>query len=176
MMILSTEFKPAIKNDVAAYNLNWNSMNPYIQAPTMAVAARQFSASATQQKSKVSSSTCLLWRRSPNAICSLLLTKICCQAALSEISSILEERILGAAPAANLEETGRVLSIGDGLLNAKKCSPCKCKYWSKFFSSLDISCLLIRYCPCLWSEEHPGWGDGGIQVRYPQIYAHYVKY
>merc|ERR1712184_57509 len=58
------------------------------QAPTMAVAARQFSASATQQKSK---------------------------AALSEISSILEERVLGAAPAANLEETGRVLSIGDGI-------------------------------------------------------------
>merc|ERR1712223_1229573 len=61
------------------------------QAPTMAVAARQFSASATQQKSK---------------------------AALSEISSILEERILGAAPAANLEETGRVLSIGDGIAQA----------------------------------------------------------
>merc|ERR1712226_1092737 len=58
------------------------------QAPAMAVAARQFSASATQNKSK---------------------------AALSEISSILEERILGAAPAANLEETGRVLSIGDGI-------------------------------------------------------------
>merc|ERR1712088_1158205 len=58
------------------------------QAPTMAVAARQFSASATQQKSK---------------------------AALSEISSILEERILGAAPAANMGETGRVLSIGDGI-------------------------------------------------------------
>merc|ERR1712055_986796 len=58
------------------------------QAPTMAVAARQFSASATQQKSK---------------------------AALSEISSILEDRILGAAPTANLEETGRVLSIGDGI-------------------------------------------------------------
>merc|ERR1712180_459029 len=33
----------------------------------------------------------------------------------AEISSILEERILGAAPAANLEETGRVLSIGDGI-------------------------------------------------------------
>merc|ERR1712158_358351 len=58
------------------------------QAPTMAVAARQFSASATQQKSK---------------------------AALSEVSSILEERILGAAPTANLDETGRVLSIGDGI-------------------------------------------------------------
>merc|ERR1712036_26605 len=58
------------------------------QAPTMSVAARQFSASASNCKSK---------------------------AALSEISSILEDRILGAAPKANLEETGRVLSIGDGI-------------------------------------------------------------
>ncbi|KAL3287885.1 hypothetical protein HHI36_002343 [Cryptolaemus montrouzieri] len=33
----------------------------------------------------------------------------------AEISSILEERILGAAPKADLEETGRVLSIGDGI-------------------------------------------------------------
>merc|ERR1712212_1317957 len=32
-----------------------------------------------------------------------------------EVSTILEERILGAAPTANLEETGRVLSIGDGI-------------------------------------------------------------
>jgi F-type H+-transporting ATPase subunit alpha len=35
--------------------------------------------------------------------------------ASAEVSSILEERILGAAPKANLEETGRVLSIGDGI-------------------------------------------------------------
>ena len=35
--------------------------------------------------------------------------------ASAEISSILEERILGAVPKANLEETGRVLSIGDGI-------------------------------------------------------------
>merc|ERR1712112_76883 len=32
-----------------------------------------------------------------------------------EITSILEERVLGAAPKSNLEETGRVLSIGDGI-------------------------------------------------------------
>lgn len=32
-----------------------------------------------------------------------------------EISSVLEERILGAAPKADLDETGRVLSIGDGI-------------------------------------------------------------
>jgi len=37
------------------------------------------------------------------------------KAASGEISSILEDRILGAAPTANLEETGRVLSIGDGI-------------------------------------------------------------
>merc|ERR1719272_2092279 len=33
----------------------------------------------------------------------------------AEVLSILEERILGAAPKANLDETGRVLSIGDGI-------------------------------------------------------------
>ncbi|XP_034508795.1 ATP synthase subunit alpha, mitochondrial-like, partial [Ailuropoda melanoleuca] len=35
--------------------------------------------------------------------------------ATAEVSSILEERILGADTTANLEETGRVLSIGDGI-------------------------------------------------------------
>ncbi|KAL7632811.1 UNVERIFIED_CONTAM: hypothetical protein RMT77_016877 [Armadillidium vulgare] len=33
----------------------------------------------------------------------------------AEVSSILEERILGAAPKTDLEETGKVLSIGDGI-------------------------------------------------------------
>jgi F-type H+-transporting ATPase subunit alpha len=33
----------------------------------------------------------------------------------AEISSILEERIMGVAPKVDLEETGRVLSIGDGI-------------------------------------------------------------
>ncbi|XP_013792512.2 ATP synthase subunit alpha, mitochondrial-like [Limulus polyphemus] len=33
----------------------------------------------------------------------------------AEVSSILEERILGHTPTANMEETGRVLSIGDGI-------------------------------------------------------------
>ncbi len=36
-------------------------------------------------------------------------------ASAGEISSVLEERILGSAPKADLEETGRVLSIGDGI-------------------------------------------------------------
>merc|ERR1711936_216076 len=37
------------------------------------------------------------------------------KATSAEVSSILEERILGAAPQVNLEETGKVLSIGDGI-------------------------------------------------------------
>merc|ERR1711970_1571601 len=36
-------------------------------------------------------------------------------AGAAELSTILEQRVLGAAPAVNLEETGRVLSIGDGV-------------------------------------------------------------
>merc|ERR1711953_665656 len=58
------------------------------QIPTISVAARQFSTSQKVDAAK---------------------------AGAGEISSILEDRVLGAAPAANLEETGRVLSIGDGI-------------------------------------------------------------
>merc|ERR1712186_293201 len=58
------------------------------QAPTMSVAARQFTSAAMDAGAKPGQ---------------------------AEVSSILEERILGAAPKANLEETGRVLSIGDGI-------------------------------------------------------------
>jgi len=58
------------------------------QVPALSAAARNFSSSSQLSGAK---------------------------AASGEISSILEERILGAAPAANLEETGRVLSIGDGI-------------------------------------------------------------
>ncbi|KAL5233647.1 hypothetical protein ACI65C_001057 [Semiaphis heraclei] len=38
-----------------------------------------------------------------------------CSARDAEISSILEQRILGAPPKADLEETGRVITIGDGI-------------------------------------------------------------
>jgi len=58
------------------------------QIPTISVAARQLSSSSKVEAAK---------------------------AGAGEISSILEERVLSAAPAVNLEETGRVLSIGDGI-------------------------------------------------------------
>lgn len=40
---------------------------------------------------------------------------LCASTGSAEISTILEERILGQNTSANLEETGRVLSIGDGI-------------------------------------------------------------
>merc|ERR1711970_248219 len=58
------------------------------QVPALSVAARQLSTSSQLNGAK---------------------------AASGEISSILEDRVLSAAPAVNLEETGRVLSIGDGI-------------------------------------------------------------
>merc|ERR1712066_808754 len=58
------------------------------QIPSLSVAARQLSTSSKLDAAK---------------------------AGAGEISSILEERVLGAAAAVNLEETGRVLSIGDGI-------------------------------------------------------------
>jgi F-type H+-transporting ATPase subunit alpha len=41
--------------------------------------------------------------------------KLCAVGGSAEVSSILEERILGQSATADLEETGRVLSIGDGI-------------------------------------------------------------
>merc|ERR1712154_388771 len=58
------------------------------QVPALAVAARQLSTNSQLNAAK---------------------------AGAGELSSILEERVLAAAPAVNLEETGRVLSIGDGI-------------------------------------------------------------
>merc|ERR1712127_457019 len=58
------------------------------QTAALSVASRKLSTSSQQNAAKASS---------------------------GEISSILEDRILGTAPAANLEETGRVLGIGDGI-------------------------------------------------------------
>merc|ERR1712018_169916 len=87
------------------------------QVPTLSVAARQFSTSQKVDAAK---------------------------AGAGEISSILEERVLGAAPAVNLEETGRVLSIGDGIARVyglKNIHPRR--WWS---SALDS-----RVWPLTWS-------------------------
>ncbi|WFD49239.1 Alpha subunit of the F1 sector of mitochondrial F1F0 ATP synthase [Malassezia furfur] len=54
-------------------------------------------------------------RRSSPAVANAIRTYATNKAAASEVSSILEQRIAGAAPNFNVEETGRVLSIADGI-------------------------------------------------------------
>ena len=57
---------------------------------------------------------------------------------MSEISSILEERILGSAPKANLEETGRVLSIGDGIARVYGLKNIQAEEMVEFSSGLKV--------------------------------------
>lgn len=62
----------------------------------------------------------------------------------AEISSILEERILGAAPKANLEETGRVLTIGDGIARVYGLKNIQAEEMVEFSSGLKVSPSLAR--------------------------------
>merc|ERR1712110_1063746 len=80
-----------------------------VAAKVLASAARQAS-KTVPQVSKQTAALGVLANRQFNTS-----TTEYAATASAEISSILEERILGAAPKANLEETGRVLSIGDGI-------------------------------------------------------------
>jgi len=56
----------------------------------------------------------------------------------AEISSILEERILGAAPKADLEETGKVLSIGDGIARVYGLKNIQAEEMVEFSSGLKV--------------------------------------
>ncbi|ORZ19386.1 ATP synthase subunit alpha [Absidia repens] len=55
------------------------------------------------------------FRPTVSAAANVLRTYATAKPSTSEVSSILEERILGSSSEANLQETGRVLSIGDGI-------------------------------------------------------------
>merc|ERR1712223_791864 len=67
------------------------------------------------------------------------------KAGAGEISSILEERILGAAPAANLEETGRVLSIGDGIARVYGLKNIQAEEMVEFSSGLKGMALNLEH-------------------------------
>ena len=56
----------------------------------------------------------------------------------AEVSSILEERILGTAPKAELEETGRVLSIGDGIARVYGLKNIQAEEMVEFSSGLKV--------------------------------------
>jgi F-type H+-transporting ATPase subunit alpha len=61
----------------------------------------------------------------------------------AEISAILEERILGAAPKSDLEETGRVLSIGDGIARVYGLKNIQAEEMVEFSSGLKVFTIKI---------------------------------
>jgi len=63
----------------------------------------------------------------------------------AEISSILEERILGQSTAANLDETGRVLSIGDGIARVYGLKNIQAEEMVEFSSGLKVCCRMINW-------------------------------
>ena len=69
-----------------------------------------------------------------------------------EFSSILEERILGQSQQVNLEETGRVLSIGDGIARVYGLKNIQAEEMVEFSSGLKVlhafpllMCLLLGH-------------------------------
>ncbi|KAJ3338086.1 Alpha subunit of the F1 sector of mitochondrial F1F0 ATP synthase [Gonapodya sp. JEL0774] len=58
------------------------------------------------------------------------------KASTAEVSSILEQRILGAAGEVDLQETGRVLSIGDGIARVYGLKNCQAEEMVEFSSGL----------------------------------------
>lgn len=56
----------------------------------------------------------------------------------AEVSSILEERILGQQAQTNLEETGRVLSIGDGIARVYGLKNIQAEEMVEFSSGLKV--------------------------------------
>lgn len=64
---------------------------------------------------------------------------ICYCSGTAEVSSILEEKILGAETGADLEETGRVLSIGDGIARVYGLRNVQAEEMVEFSSGLKAS-------------------------------------
>lgn len=57
----------------------------------------------------------------------------------AEVSSILEEKIMGADTSADLEETGRVLSIGDGIARVYGLRNVQAEEMVEFSSGLKVT-------------------------------------
>lgn len=64
------------------------------------------------------------------------------------MSSILEERILGQSSGAALDETGRVLTIGDGIARVYGLKNIQAEEMVEFSSGLKVSLFpTIKLCP-----------------------------
>ena len=65
----------------------------------------------------------------------------------AEVSSILEDRILNAASSLNIEETGRVLSVGDGIARVYGLRNVQAEEMIEFSSGVRVRS---------WTRGHPG--------------------
>lgn len=72
------------------------------------------------------------WSINPNGLLTISFT------GTAEVSSILEEKIMGADTAADLEETGRVLSIGDGIARVYGLRNVQAEEMVEFSSGLKV--------------------------------------
>ena len=59
----------------------------------------------------------------------------------AEVSSLLEQRILSATSGAELEETGRVLSVGDGIARVYGLANVQAEEMVTFSSGLQVGQL-----------------------------------
>jgi hypothetical protein len=66
--------------------------------------------------------------------------------AQAEVSSVLEERILNATSTAELEETGRVLSVGDGIARVYGLANVQAEEMVEFSSGLRVSLFVLFRC------------------------------
>ncbi|CDH55746.1 atp synthase subunit alpha [Lichtheimia corymbifera JMRC:FSU:9682] len=78
------------------------------------------------------------------AAANALRTYATAKASTSEVSSVLEQRILGAESEANLQETGRVLSIGDGIARVYGLKNCQAEEMVEFSSGLKGMALNLE--------------------------------
>lgn len=74
------------------------------------------------------------------------------------MSSILEEKIMGADTSANLEETGRVLSIGDGIARVYGLRNVQAEEMVEFSSGLKV--WFKDY-----SQSHPFYSQNGNVLK-----------
>ncbi len=73
----------------------------------------------------------------------------------AEVSSILEQRIMGFSDNVELEETGRVLSIGDGIARVYGLKNIQAEEMVEFSSGLrvgDVCLVLWRIIPLIYSN------------------------
>ncbi|CDS03112.1 Putative ATP synthase subunit alpha [Lichtheimia ramosa] len=86
----------------------------------------------------------LLTKNAPAAGIGAFRSYATAKASTSEVSSVLEQRILGAESEANLQETGRVLSIGDGIARVYGLKNCQAEEMVEFSSGLKGMALNLE--------------------------------